>query len=122
MNLYNIWLIMMSSTNYHVLIHLNKMKWLNERRHILEVARTMMIHGHVPHHFRADTVLIACYLINRMPSSILDGVIPYNVLFPSAPLFPVSPKIFGCIYYVYDNRPTRMNLIQSPCDVFFRLF
>ena len=44
-----------------------------KNRHILEVARTMMIHGHVPHCFWADAVLTACYLINRMPSSVLDG-------------------------------------------------
>jgi hypothetical protein len=78
-----------------------------KNRHILQVARTIMIHGHIPYHFWADAVLTACYLINHMPSSILDGVIPYNILYLSAPLFPVPPKIFGCACYVYDIRPGR---------------
>jgi Integrase core domain len=81
-----------------------------KNRHILEVARTMMIHRHVPHHFWVDVVLTACYLINRMASSVLDDVILYNILYPFAPLFPVPPKIFGCACYVYDTRPSRTKL------------
>lgn len=81
-----------------------------KNKHILEVARTMMIHGHIPHRFWADAVLTVCYLINRMPSFVLDGAIPYNVLFPTAPLFPVSPKVFGCVCYVYDHLPSRTKL------------
>lgn len=45
-----------------------------------------------------------------MPSSVLDNAIPYNVLHPSARLFHVPPKIFGCVCYVYDNRPSRTKL------------
>jgi hypothetical protein len=45
-----------------------------------------------------------------MPSSVLDDAIPYTVLFPSAPLFFVSPKIFDCVCYVYDNRPRHTKL------------
>ena len=71
-----------------------------KNRHILDLARTMMIQGHVPHHFWANAILTACYLITRMPSSVLDGAISYNVLYSSAPLFSVPPKIFGCVCYV----------------------
>ena len=70
----------------------------------------MMIHGNVPHKFWADAVLTACYLINQLPSSVLDGAIPYNILYPSAPLFSVPPKVFGCVSYAYDTRPGRTKL------------
>jgi hypothetical protein len=81
-----------------------------KNKHILEVTHTMIIHGYVPHRFWVDVVLTACYLINHMPSSILDGTIPYIVLFLSAPLFSISPKIFGRVCYVYDNHPSRTKL------------
>ena len=52
----------------------------------------------VPKHFWADAVFTACsacFLINRMPSSVLQGEIPYIVLFPTKSLFPIEPRIFG---------------------------
>jgi hypothetical protein len=54
-----------------------------------------------------------------MPSSILDGAISYNALFPSAPLFFVSPKIFGCVCYVYDNRLSRTKLYPKSMRCIF---
>ena len=59
----------------------------------------------VPKQFWADAVSIACFLINRMPSSVLDGGIPYTTLFPSKNLFPIEPRIFGCTCFVRDVRP-----------------
>lgn len=79
----------------------------------------MMIHRHVPHCFWVDAVLIVYYLINHMPSFILDGAIPYNVMYTSAPLFPIPPKIFCYVYYVYDTRPGHTKLdSKSPRFIF----
>ncbi|KAF3771918.1 Retrovirus-related Pol polyprotein from transposon TNT 1-94 [Nymphaea thermarum] len=58
-----------------------------KHRHILDVARTIIIHSHVPHSYWGDAVLTACYLINRMPSSVLGDLIPFSVLFPDRALF-----------------------------------
>ena len=55
--------------------------------HLLEVARRLLFHMHVPKQFWSDTVLTACYLINQMPSSVLDGASPHSLLYPSTPLF-----------------------------------
>ena len=60
---------------------------------------------HVPKHLCADAVSIACFLINRMPSSILNWDTPYHILFPNKPLFPIEPQIFGCTCFVRDVRP-----------------
>ena len=48
-------------------------------------------------------MLIACHLINRMPSTVLGGQIPYIVLAPNASLFHLHlpPKIFGCVLCSY---------------------
>ena len=60
---------------------------------------------HVPKHFWADAVSTACFLINRMPSSVLNWATPYNQLFPNNPLFPIDPKVFGCTCFVRNVCP-----------------
>ena len=50
------------------------------------------------------------FFINRMPSSILSGKIPYRVLFYTKSLFPIAQKIFGCVCFVRDVRPYHTKL------------
>jgi transposase InsO family protein len=76
-----------------------------KNRHLLEVARCLLFHMHVPKQFWSDAVLTACYLINRMPSLVLDGVSPHSLLYPSTPPFPLPLKVFGCICYVHNLGP-----------------
>ena len=42
-----------------------------KNRHLVETARTILLHSNVPFRFWGDAVLTACYLINRMPSFVL---------------------------------------------------
>ena len=53
-----------------------------KHRRILDVARIMMIHMHVPKFLWSNDVLTACYLINKMPSSVLNDTIPFSCLYP----------------------------------------
>ncbi|KAJ9544458.1 hypothetical protein OSB04_024165 [Centaurea solstitialis] len=76
-----------------------------KNRHLLEVARALLFHMTVRKPFWADAVATACFLINRMPSVVLDGQSPFSVLFPTKPLFPIDPKIFGSTCFVRDTRP-----------------
>lgn len=76
-----------------------------KNRHLLEVARALLFHMTVPKVFWADAVATACFLINRMPSVVLDGRSPFSVLFPTKSLFPIDPKIFGSSCFVRDTRP-----------------
>ena len=59
----------------------------------------------IPKHFWADTVSTTCFLINRMPSSVLNWATPYHQLFPNNLLFPIDLKVFGCTCFVWDVRP-----------------
>ena len=43
-----------------------------KNRHLLETVRALLFQMHVPKHFWADAVSTACFLINRMPSSVLN--------------------------------------------------
>ena len=60
---------------------------------------------HVPKHFWAKAVSIAYFVINGMPSSILDWDTPFHTLFPHKSLFPIEPRVFGCTCFVQDVRP-----------------
>ena len=72
-----------------------------KNRHLLDVARTIMIQMNVPKYLWSDAVLTAGFLINRMPSSTLGGDIPFKCLFPNSPLFSLTPRIFGCVCFVH---------------------
>ena len=89
-------------------------------RHLLEVTCALKFHMHVPKSYWSDAVLTACYLINRMPSTVLGGRIPYTVLSPDAPLFHLPPKIFGCVCYIHILGPMsdKLNPKSIKC-VFF---
>ena len=76
-----------------------------KNRHLLETVRALLFQMHVPKHFYADAVSTACFLINRLPSSVLNWDTPYHILFPNKPLFPIEPQIFGCACFVRDVRP-----------------
>lgn len=58
-----------------------KCSWM-ENHHLVEVARTILLHNRVPLHFWGDGVLIACYLMNHMPSSTFNKGfhIPFSFL------------------------------------------
>jgi len=58
-----------------------------------------------------------------MPSSVLAGNVPYNIMFSNKSLFSMEPKIFGSTCYVRDVRPsiTKLDPKALAC-VFFGLF
>ncbi|GJZ74988.1 retrovirus-related pol polyprotein from transposon TNT 1-94 [Tanacetum coccineum] len=76
-----------------------------KNRHLLEVARALLFQMTVPKPFWADDVSTTCFLINHMPFDVLGGNYPYSVLFPTKPLFPIDPKIFGSMCFVQDTQP-----------------
>ena len=61
-----------------------------KNKHLLEIARDLFT---------------SCFLINRMPSVVLNWATPYHQLFPNKPLFLIDSKVFGCTCFVRDVRP-----------------
>lgn len=89
-------------------------EWKN--RYLLEIARSLLISANVPSHHWPDAVTTAVYLINRMPSRVLQFQTPLqelssHVSLPSILMLP--PRVFGCMAFVhlYTNQRTKLD----PC-------
>ena len=61
--------------------------------------------GNAPKSYWGEAVLTATYLINRIPSRVLDNKSPVEVLKSFYPYFRtlngVTPRVFGCIAFVH---------------------
>ncbi|PON70008.1 LOW QUALITY PROTEIN: hypothetical protein PanWU01x14_084720 [Parasponia andersonii] len=72
-----------------------------------------MFATNVPKHF-GEAILTSTYLINRMPSRVLQFKTPYDVLgkaFLSSRLFSSIPfRIFGCFVFVHVYSHNRSKL------------
>jgi hypothetical protein len=71
-------------------------EWKNQ--HLLKVTHSFMLDMHVPKSHWGDALLTATYLINRMPSWVLDFKTLLEVLSPPFSTSKgISPKVFGCV-------------------------
>lgn len=80
-----------------------------KHQHILTVARSLRFQASLSIKFWGDCVLTAAHLINRTPSSVLDGYTPYEMLFIKKPLY-ASLRIFGCLCYAHKGTRQRDKL------------
>ena len=90
-----------------------------KNRHLVETARTLLLHRKVPQPFLGDTTLVACYLINHMSSSILHDQISYSIFFPNQPLFCLPPCVFGYVYFVHILTPRQDKLSANATKCVF---
>ena len=90
-----------------------------KNRHLVDTARTILLHSNVPFRFWGDAVLTACYLINRMPSSVLHDQIPHFLLFPDQPLYFLPPRVFDCTCFVHILTPGQDKLSAKAMKCLF---
>ena len=126
----NIYLNLFNLSCYSTRFSIKSLVWIHplrngvverKSRHLLEITRALLFQMHVSKHFWTDAVSTACFLINRMSSSVLNWATPYHQLFPNNSLFPIDPKVFGCIYFIRDVRPqvSKLNLESFKCIFFW---
>lgn len=66
-----------------------------KHRHLLEITRALLLQAGLPKCFWGDGVLTATHIINRLPSKVLKGKTPWEMLFQkSAPIDHL--RVFGC--------------------------
>ena len=58
-----------------------------KNRHLLEVARTLLFEMNVPQTYWGESILTTTYLINRMPTKVLDFKSPIEKLYSLFPNF-----------------------------------
>ena len=110
----NFFIVMALFIKIHVSKPFNRMESLKEKnRHLLEVAR-LMFTINVSKQFWGDAVLTAAYLINRMPSRVLQFHSPWQLLLESCPslllVSSLSLKVFSCTAFVHVNSNHRSKL------------
>ena len=98
---------------------------------ILERERSMRFDSGLPTYFWAAALDTAVYLINRSPSSALDGGIPEEV-WTGKPVNLSFLKVFGCIAYSLIEKEKRNGMTRSSiyepslsplsCLVYIRIF
>ncbi|KAG8473223.1 hypothetical protein CXB51_035172 [Gossypium anomalum] len=87
-----------------------------KHRHIVDVGLTLLAQAQVPLRFWVHAFISAVYLINRLPTSVLGGKSPYEVLHKAPPPY-MHLRIFGCRCYPY-LRPFNTHKLQCrsrPC-------
>jgi len=92
-----------------------------KNRHLVETTCTLLIHGEVPQCFWGDVILSACYLINRMPASVLENKIPHSILFPHESLYLLPTKVFGSTCFVHNFSPGLDKLSARSHKCIFRV-
>jgi hypothetical protein len=84
--------------------------------HIAEVARALMANKSMPHHYWAEAVATAVYIMNRTPIATVHGMTPeekYN----ARKLDLSHLKVFECIGYVHvpNELRTKLDLKAEKC-------
>jgi hypothetical protein len=82
-----------------------------ERKHqcILAISRALLIQSHLPTKYWGYAVLHFVYFMNRTPSVVINGELPYFKLHKQLPDISML-RIFGCLCYVSTNDAHRLKL------------
>lgn len=75
-----------------------------KHRHLLQLARSLMIQANLPKWFWSYSLLTATYIINRLPSPILNWKTPYETLHGKQPNYS-NLRVFGCLSYATNVGP-----------------
>ncbi|XP_068640145.1 uncharacterized protein [Aristolochia californica] len=70
-----------------------------KHRHLVETARSLLLHASVPSEFCGEALHTATYLINRIPSFVSGSISPFERLYGVRPTYE-HLRVFGCACFV----------------------
>ena len=77
-----------------------------KHRHVIETGLTLMFHVRVPLSLWVEAFSIAVFLINQLPSPLLDGKTPYELLFGKQPDYSML-HTFGSLLPLFERLLTK---------------
>jgi hypothetical protein len=77
-----------------------------KHQHILNVARALLMQSKLPKKLWNYIVCYAVYIINRVPTPVLDNKVPYELLFGKLPYYTML-KVFGSLCYISTHNAQR---------------
>lgn len=87
-----------------------------KHRHVVETGLAMLFNGRVPPTYWVDAFSLAAYIINRLPSPVLDGKSPFEVLFSCKPSYSNFRAFAFRVYpYLRDYAANKLRLRSLPC-------
>jgi len=88
--------------------------------HVVDMSLTLLVTSSLPRRFCAKVFITSTYIINALPTPVLNGDNPYAMLFKRKPDYNVF-KVFGCACYP-NLRPYNSHKFEfrSQCCLFLR--
>ena len=90
--------------NTHVLTTLNKMV---EHRHILDSIHAQLLFFSCHEKFLGKAALTFVYVINRLPSSILQNISPFERLYGTSSYFHLKVFGYACFFRLHPHEHTK---------------
>ena len=79
-----------------------------KHRHVTETGLALLFHSHIPTHFWVDAFSTAAYIINRLPTPLLRGKSPFELLYCSSPNYenfhPFGCRVYPCLRNYMTNK------------------
>ncbi|KAJ9538664.1 hypothetical protein OSB04_031397 [Centaurea solstitialis] len=87
-----------------------------KHRHVVETGLAMMFNAHLPSSYWVDAFSSAVYIINRLPTSTLQGKSPFELLYSQTPNYHTF-RAFGCRVFPYlrDYSENKLSPRSLPC-------
>ena len=89
-----------------------------KHKHLLEVAKALMIQANLPQRFWGDSILTAVYFINRFPTPLLHNMTPFEILYNEKPAY-THLRTFGCLCYASTLKKAKSKFIARATTCIF---